>query len=65
MKILIPNIGSTSFKYRLLEVPGEKVLAEGRVERIRPAGRRVRRLPGSHPQVHVLDLRRGKTACGS
>ena len=34
MKCLIPNIGSTSFKYRLLEMPGETVLAAGRVERI-------------------------------
>ena len=34
MKCLIPNIGSTSFKYRVLEMPGESLLAEGRVERI-------------------------------
>ena len=48
MKILIPNIGSTSFKYRLLEIPGaalpgraepaETVLAQGRVERIGQPG---------------------------
>jgi acetate kinase len=39
LKILIANIGSTSFKYRLLEMPGEAVLAQGRVERIgRPGG---------------------------
>jgi acetate kinase len=39
MKCLIPNIGSTSFKYRVLDMPGESVLAEGRVERIgRPGG---------------------------
>ena len=38
MKCLIPNIGSTSFKYRVLEMPGEKVLAEGRVERIAQPG---------------------------
>jgi acetate kinase len=48
MKILIPNIGSTSFKYRLLEMPeiaiadgpaaAEKVLAQGRVERIGQPG---------------------------
>jgi acetate kinase len=39
MKILIANIGSTSFKYRLLEMPGEAVLGQGRVERIgRPGG---------------------------
>jgi acetate kinase len=39
MKILIANIGSTSFKYRLLETQGERVLGEGKVERIgRPGG---------------------------
>jgi acetate kinase len=38
MKCLIPNIGSTSFKYRLLDMPGESVLAEGRVERIGQPG---------------------------
>ena len=38
MKILIANIGSTSFKYRLLEMPGEAVLGQGRVERIGRSG---------------------------
>jgi acetate kinase len=38
MKCLIPNIGSTSFKYRVLEMPEEKVLAEGCVERIGQPG---------------------------
>ena len=38
MKCLIPNIGSTSFKYRVLEMPAERVLAEGRVERIGQPG---------------------------
>jgi acetate kinase len=38
MKVLIPNIGSTSFKYRLLDMPGERVLASGRVERIGQPG---------------------------
>lgn len=43
MKVLIPNIGSTSFKYRLVElsdVPAasETVLAQGRVERIGQPG---------------------------
>ncbi len=40
MKCLIPNIGSTSFKFRVLEMPEEKVLAQGRVERIgQPGGK--------------------------
>jgi len=38
MKCLIPNIGSTSFKYRVLDMPSESVLAEGRVERIGQPG---------------------------
>ena len=38
MKILVANIGSTSFKYRLLEMPAGTVLAEGRVERIAQGG---------------------------
>ena len=48
MKVLIPNIGSTSFKYRLLEIPDaaasggvcqpETALAQGRVERVGQPG---------------------------
>jgi acetate kinase len=38
MKILVANIGSTSFKYRLLEMPDMTVLAQGRVERIGQPG---------------------------
>jgi acetate kinase len=38
MKILVANIGSTSFKYRLLQMPGVTVLAQGQVERIGQEG---------------------------
>ena len=39
MRCLIANIGTTSFKYKLLEMPGETVLAKGTMERIgRPGG---------------------------
>ncbi|MDR1383888.1 MAG: acetate/propionate family kinase [Planctomycetaceae bacterium] len=34
MKILVANLGSTSFKYSLFDMDGEKTLARGRVERI-------------------------------
>jgi acetate kinase len=34
MKILVANLGSTSFKYRLYEMAGERLLARGGVERI-------------------------------
>ena len=37
--ILIANIGSTSFKYRLFDMGGPTVLAQGKIERIgRPGG---------------------------
>ena len=38
MKILVANIGSTSFKYRLFDMPTGAVLAEGRAERIGQGG---------------------------
>jgi acetate kinase len=38
MKCLIPNIGSTSFKFRVLDMPAETVLAQGKVERIGQPG---------------------------
>src|ERR1051325_6502834 len=34
MKILVANLGSTTFKYRLFDMTDEKVLARGGVERI-------------------------------
>jgi acetate kinase len=38
MKILVANIGSTSFKYRLYDMAGGAVLGEGRTERIGRGG---------------------------
>lgn len=34
MRILVPNLGSTSLKYKLLQFPDERELAVGRMERI-------------------------------
>jgi acetate kinase len=34
VNILIPNLGSTSLKYQVLEMPSERVLARGRLERV-------------------------------
>jgi acetate kinase len=38
MTILVANIGSTSFKYRLFDMPNERMVAAGRVERIGQPG---------------------------
>ena len=34
MNLLIPNLGSTSLKYQILEMPSETVIGKGRVERV-------------------------------
>ncbi len=34
MKVLVPNLGSTSLKYQLLDMSGERILARGKIERI-------------------------------
>ena len=34
MNILAPNLGSTSLKYQILEMPSERVAAQGRMERV-------------------------------
>jgi acetate kinase len=34
MNLLIPNLGSTSLKYQILEMPSETVLAKARLERV-------------------------------
>jgi acetate kinase len=34
MRVLVPNLGSTSLKYQLIETDGESVLARGKIERI-------------------------------
>jgi acetate kinase len=34
VNLLIPNLGSTSLKYQILEMPSETVIAKGRLERV-------------------------------
>ena len=44
MNILVPNLGSTSLKYQLLEMPAERVLKRGRMERVANYGEAVRQI---------------------
>ena len=53
MKILVANLGSTSFKYRLFEMAGERQLARGGIERIGS--------PESHCTVEIGDQRHETT----
>lgn len=53
MKVLIINCGSSSLKYQLNEMPSEKVLAKGLVERIGLPGAILTHRPGE--EKHVME----------
>lgn len=55
MKILVANLGSTSFKYQLLDMNGECQLARGGIERIGS--------PESRSMVQISGQRFEKTLC--
>ena len=44
MNILVPNLGSTSLKYQILEMPAERVLAKGRFERVQDYREAIRQI---------------------
>ncbi len=53
MKILVANLGSTSFKYRLFDMDSERQLARGGIERIGS--------PESCSMVHIGDYKQDST----
>jgi len=66
MKILVANIGSTSFKYRLFDMDGQRQLARGGIERIGSAESRVFVEIGEHRReatLHVPDQAEAVRQC--
>ncbi len=56
MKILVANLGSTSFKYRLFDLPSEEQLARGSIERIGQAESRCSVEIGEHREEASLEI---------
>ena len=56
MHILVANVGSTSFKYRLLDMPAERTMAEGRLERIGSDESPVEFRSGEHTEKSTAHL---------
>ncbi len=54
MNILVPNLGSTSLKYQLLVMPGEKVLARGRLERVTDYAEAIRGIDTGNAAVEAV-----------
>ena len=56
MKILVINCGSSSLKYQLIDMEGEKVLAKGLCERIGIQGSRMKHeVPGQSDIVCSME----------
>src|SRR5579871_6423659 len=54
MNILVPNLGSTSLKYQILEMPAERVLARGRFERVSDYAEAIAKIEGAGVPVDAV-----------
>lgn len=54
MNLLVPNLGSTSLKYQILDMPSEKLLARGRVERVCDYRDAISQIPTADTPVHAV-----------
>ena len=57
MNLLIPNLGSTSLKYQIIEMPSEKVLARGRLERVADYREAIRQIDTAQAPVDAVALK--------
>ena len=63
MKILVVNAGSSSLKYQLIDMDGEKELAKGLVERIGIEGSRLKHSAGGESSSRsAVCCRSGRSA---
>jgi acetate kinase len=68
MNLLVPNLGSTSLKYQILEMPSEKVLRQGRIERVREYGEAIERMRTGGVRVDAVAFKAvhaGPQYCGT
>jgi len=54
MNILVPNLGSTSLKYQILEMPSERVLARGRFERVTDYRDAISQIQVGEVRIHAV-----------
>jgi len=57
VNLLIPNLGSTSLKYQILEMPSEKVLAKGRLERVANYREAIRQVDAGETRIDGIALK--------
>jgi len=57
MNLLIPNLGSTSLKYRIVEMPSETSLAKGRLERVKDYREAIGQIAHAGTSIHAVALK--------
>jgi acetate kinase len=57
VNFLVPNLGSTSLKYQILEMPSEKVLGKGRFERVQDYGEAIAQIRTADVPVDAVALK--------
>src|SRR5262249_7471190 len=57
MNLLIPNLGSTSLKYQILEMPAERTIARGKLERVRDYRELSATIGPGDPRIDGVGLR--------
>jgi acetate kinase len=57
VNILIPNLGSTSLKFQVLEMPSETVLGKGRLERVANYTEAIRQISTGKTPIHAVALK--------
>jgi acetate kinase len=57
VKLLVPNLGSTSLKYQVIEMPSETVLAKGRLERVRDYRDAIRQIRTGETAIDAVALK--------
>ncbi len=57
MNLLIPNLGSTSLKYQILEMPSETAIAKGRLERVTNYREAIARISTAGTAIDAIALK--------
>jgi acetate kinase len=57
MNLLIPNLGSTSLKYQVIEMPSEAVAAKGRLERVRDYREAIAQISTGETRIDAIALK--------
>jgi acetate kinase len=57
VNLLIPNLGSTSVKYQVLEMPSEAVRAKGRIERVRDYREAIAQISTGETRIDAIALK--------